>query len=129
MTALASGGCLRNLRNFDNDLAYPFDIVGEGRHDGRYGRGCWDIRSIYGAEVSDEIALGSLFYYGDASPSFLDARGTALDADEEYFGSEHRDTIIEILSRRGISEVAIADWALNEVEGNGNHNADFGRDA
>lgn len=115
------------LRNLDNDLVYPYDMVGEGHHDGQIWSGAlWDIRSIYGADVSDRIALGTLFYYGSASPSFLDARDAALDADEEYFASEHRDAIIEIFSRRGISEVAIASWALNEVEGNGNHNADPG---
>jgi len=115
------------LRNLDNDLVYPFDLVGESHHDGQIWSGAlWDIRSMFGAEVSDRIALGTLFYYGSPSPSFLDARDAALDADEEYFSSEHQDAIVEIFSRRGISEVAIASWALNEVEGNGNGNADPG---
>ncbi len=115
------------LRNLDNDLTYPFDMVGESHHDGQIWSGAlWDIRSMFGAGVSDRIALGTLFYYGSASPSFLDARDAALDADEEYFGSEHRDALVEIFSKRGISEVTIASWALNEVEGNGNGNADPG---
>jgi len=115
------------LRNLDNDLVYPFDLVGESHHDGQIWSGAlWDIRSMFGADVADRIALGTLFNYGSSAPSFLDARDAALDADEEYFDSEHQDAIVEIFSRRGISEVAIASWTLSEVEGNGNGNADPG---
>ncbi|HUT02966.1 MAG TPA: M36 family metallopeptidase [bacterium] len=115
------------LRNLDNDMVYPFDLVGEGHHDGQIWSGAlWDIRKKYGADVADRIALGTLYYYGSETPSFLDARDAALDADEECFGSEHRNSIVEIFSKRGISDVSIASWSISEVEGNGDGVADPG---
>jgi len=115
------------LRNLDNDMVYPFDLAGEPHHDGQIWSGAlWDIRKKYGADVADRIALGTLYYYASSTPSFLDARDAALDADEELFGSEHKSGIVEIFSKRGISNVSIASWSISEVEGNGDGVADPG---
>ncbi|MBN1593281.1 MAG: hypothetical protein JW941_08575, partial [Candidatus Coatesbacteria bacterium] len=115
------------LRNLDNDLVYPFDLAGESHHDGQIWSGAlWDIRELFGADVADRIALGTLFYYGSPYPSFLDARDAALWADTEYFDSEHQQAMVEIFSKRGMTEVSVASWSLAEVVGNGNGTADPG---
>lgn len=114
------------LRNLENDLTYPFDMVGEGHHDGQIWSGAiWDIRKMFGPEVADRLAIGALYYLTE-SPSFLEGREAILAADEEYFDSEHRNEIVEVFSRRGICELSIASWSLDEEQGNGNGDADPG---
>ena len=108
------------LRDLDNDMIYPFDISGEPHHDGQIWSGAlWEIRRTCGAEVADKLALGAL-YYLPISPTFLDGKDALLDADEELFASQHRQTIVEVFSRRGVSNLYLAAWTVSEVSGNGN---------
>ena len=56
----------------------------------------------------------------------MEARNAVISADEEYFGSEHLASIVEIFCKRGISEIRTSSWSITETEGNGDGLVDPG---
>lgn len=92
----------RCLRDLENRLRYPHDLVGEPHADGALWAGaCWDLRLACGAEAADLLVYESMHFL----PEFARFRDAALgiaQADASVFAGRNRRRIADALGGRGL---------------------------
>ncbi|MCL6098536.1 MAG: M36 family metallopeptidase [Bacteroidetes bacterium] len=66
----------------------------------------WDLRNQLGSSVMDFLALKGI-YYRNGYATFLQEREGIIQADIDYYGGAHVNTIMNIMAARGIGQPAI----------------------
>lgn len=105
---MGEGGLLGNnngMRNLDNNLFYPDDIVDEVHADARIvGAAMWHTREIIGREAADSLFHFSRYLHGnDFRSYFLDVLTTDDDDGDLTNGSPHYQTLHYQFARHGIT--------------------------
>jgi hypothetical protein len=91
------------MRSCINDTHYPEDYAGECHHDSlMFSAPLWEMRERFGRKIADELAH-RMRYYINYRSTFADGLAAILRVDEEKFEGKHKNDILEIFAKRGIS--------------------------
>jgi hypothetical protein len=115
MGEFASGHPL-GIRNLANERRFPADVnhprLGqpESHWTGQiWGGACWELRQKLGAQVTDGLVFGSLFFLPrDGKATLSSAAEALLQADKGQYQGAHADAIRQVMEQRGLLKAAIA---------------------
>ncbi|MCA9608020.1 MAG: hypothetical protein KC619_20570, partial [Myxococcales bacterium] len=111
------------LRNLDNTLVCPDDLVGEGHFDGRIFSGAaWDLRNAIGVEKADALLYSTIVAI-DSVPTLAEATETLLAAADALvtdgtLDASDREMVQSVMEARGLvgcERVAPLDGAVTRL--------------
>lgn len=112
---LVTGGIVRNI---DNNLVYPRDIVNEVHADSRIiSAAMWHTRQVLGRRYCDSLFHFARYRQGtDFLRYFTDVLFTDDNDNNITNGTPHYETLYEQFGRHGIGPGLIAKFALNRFD-------------
>ena len=96
------------LRRTDSTKHYPEDLNSEVHDDGEmWAAALVEIFYAIGRESTDKVVVYSHYLVPTSGPTFADAANALIAADDQLYNGEHRNTIGDIMIKRGfISSIA-----------------------
>ncbi len=106
-----------NIRNLENNLHYPEDIVGEVHADSRIiSAAMWEVRGILGNQYSDSLLHFARYQYAQEFGEYLaDVMLTDDDDGDLTNGTPHFRAIYNCFYRHGITALDIAQYTIRSI--------------